>query len=211
MTSQEKAVKVTPNFMPKFAVQLHKCMDEMPLDWWSAVTPSSVLRDTPGFAEMIREQRAEAEKKAAEGSFSYVFRRTVDDHHACTCEICQCYRLFRSPSMVNRIATLTGIPVTKAGALFASYYAPNDFLGMHTDINNGAVSFVWNLTKSWVPQFGGCLTSFDNSWSQGNVYVPGFDELVTFDVRGEGYPHLVSRVIPGVKEKRLAFSGWYEI
>jgi len=33
--------------------------------------------------------------------------------------------------------------------------------------------------------------------------------LVLFDVRGEGRPHFVSQVIPGVVEKRLAISGWF--
>ena len=39
--------------------------------------------------------------------------------------------------------------------MFLSRYKSGHFLAPHSDINNGKLAFVFNLTKNWKPQYGG--------------------------------------------------------
>jgi Rps23 Pro-64 3,4-dihydroxylase Tpa1-like proline 4-hydroxylase len=118
--------------------------------------------------------------------------------------------LFASFEFTKKVSTDTAIDVSSIGHCFASWYAPGDFLSTHTDKGNGQIAFVWNLTKNWRPQYGGLLHLLNADWKTVETTItPSFNSLVLFDVRGEGRPHFVSQIIPGVVEKRLAISGWF--
>jgi Rps23 Pro-64 3,4-dihydroxylase Tpa1-like proline 4-hydroxylase len=41
-----------------------------------------------------------------------------------------------------------------------------------------------------------------------HTIIPQFNQLTLFDVQGEGTPHIVTNVIPGLKKSRMAYSGW---
>ena len=206
---------VVPHALPDaFAIEVATFLDVgMPSDWWfRGVSRAEKIPDTDenrieNTARILREDRT-----AAGGGFAYSFRRTVASHHAtCGCQICRTLALFASTQFTKRISETTGISVSTIGHCFASCFTSGDFLSTHTDKDNGELAFVWNLTEAdWKPQWGGLLHLLDDSWKNVETTItPSFNTLVLFDVRGNGKPHFVSPVIAGVKEKRLAISGWF--
>ena len=94
------------------------------------------------------------------------------------------------------------------GSTFTSKYEAGDFLYTHTDKNNGRIAFVYQLTKDWLPGYGGLFMRMDDWVSVNATVVPKFNQLTIFDVAGEGTPHIVTNVIPGLDKCRMAYSGW---
>lgn len=143
--------------------------------------------------------------------FSYSFFRTRDDHvKTCKCVECQVRKSLESKETLKWIYENTGVEVTKAHELFASWYDKGDFLSKHSDTDNGKVGFVLSLTKDWIPEYGGLLNIMDKDWKEiRNVVVPRFNEIILFDTADINSPHFVSEVVTnGVK--RIAYTGWYE-
>jgi Rps23 Pro-64 3,4-dihydroxylase Tpa1-like proline 4-hydroxylase len=97
------------------------------------------------------------------------------------------------------------------GGGFGSWYCPGCFLSTHDDAGYGGLAFVYQLTKGWRPEFGGCLNLVsDDHAGVESLVVPGFNKLVLFDISGpRGRPHFVSEVASGVIPKRFSISGWY--
>jgi hypothetical protein len=213
---QTGGVITIPNFLhPGPAARYYKFFnEEMPSSWWHCATSiNSALRDTKESEALIEERRQAEAKTAAEKLFAYSFHRTLGDHvSGCSCAGCEAEDFVKSPEVIDRVSQAIDLPLESSMHVFASYYAPGDFLSTHTDINNGLVAFVLNLTKDWHPQLGGMLhlLSYDDLTTVDRVITPRFNEMVLFDVRGDGRGHFVSPVAPHVKQKRLAISGWYK-
>lgn len=187
---------------------------DMPADWWHYAfhAPFSTERCITANEIAITDNKRESLKEFRSNRIAYQFRRTVGDHFSeCPCPICETTMLFESDAFLDYVGSDLGYAVDLA-TCFASYYAPGDYLSIHTDKGNGEVAFVWNLTKDWKPQFGGALHLLDKkNWDHVETVIsPSFNELVMFDVDGEGLPHFVSHVAPTVTQKRLAFSGWFK-
>ena len=136
--------------------------------------------------------------------FSYIYRRTEDFHPY--------LNWFSSEKFINIVEKLTGfsnltyIPQYS----FVSCYEEGHYNGPHTDGDNGRVAMVYHLSKDWKPYYGGVFMKMD--W--GNEVVnkainPPFNALTMFNVVG-GAPHFVSEVVKGVKNKRIAFTAWYQ-
>jgi hypothetical protein len=211
-----KRVWVVPHALPgAFADEVHRFLDSgMNPDWWyRGVQSAEKIPDTWANRGENIARIVDEEQIAARGDFAYSFRRTVPNHHpTCDCPVCHTLALFASPAFLRQVEVETAIiDLTRIGHCFASFYAPGDFLSTHTDKDNGKIAFVWNLTKAdWKPQWGGLLHLLNDDWKTvERTITPSFNSLVLFDVRGEGRPHFVSQVIAGVKEKRLAISGWF--
>ena len=94
------------------------------------------------------------------------------------------------------------------GSTFTSKYEAGDFLYTHTDKNNGRIAFVYQLTKDWLPGYGGLFMRMDDWMNVDATVLPQFNQLTIFNVEGEGTPHIVTNVIPGLKNCRIAYSGW---
>jgi hypothetical protein len=206
---------VIQNALPlEFATRAATFLDrEIPRAWWyRAVQGAEKIPDEPDNASVNEWRIRQENRVAAEGGFAYSFRRTVANHHAtCNCPVCKTLTLFATSEFMARVSAQTAIDVSELGHCFASHYGPGDFLSTHTDKDNGKIAFVWNLTiADWKPQWGGLLHLLDPTWKHVEMSItPAFNTLVLFDVRGEGRPHFVSPVIAGVREKRLAISGWF--
>src|SRR5207244_3958354 len=101
-----------------------------------------------------------------------------------------------------------GLVVTAPGEMFASKYSPGSFLSPHHDGGNGRAAFVVNLSREWLPQWGGLLTFLNDDWrTVRRVCTPAFNPLCLFELPGDrAVPHLVTQV---VAHHRLAFTGWY--
>lgn len=79
----------------------------------------------------------------------------------------------------------------------------------HTDTGRGIIAFVYNATKNWRPQYGGCFQILD--WDYNKVkktIVPEFNTFVMLNVQDNGIPHQVTPVIPNAKNDRIAIAGW---
>lgn len=91
---------------------------------------------------------------------------------------------------------------------FASKYTAGDFNGSHNDGNlPRKVAFVLNMTKEWLPHWGGNLAIFDDSFTEiKRVFMPRFNNLVLFDVP---LSHAVLPVSIFCQSERYALTGWF--
>ena len=218
---QEGFVVVDNFFQREYADKVFNHFDhEMPQWWWSVST-----RPAPGGenkmdncyynddnAEMIAEKERTAREAFAKTQFSYIFRRTLDDHvKECNCMECQLRAYLSTAEIHNFITSITDIPVTHSFELFASWYKEGDFLSMHSDGDNGQIGFVYNISKEWRPEWGGMLHFLEEGQSNNvkKVISPRYNPLVLFDLSTTaGADHFVSHVNTS-QAKRLSFTGWF--
>ena len=120
------------------------------------------------------------------------------------------YELWNSKIFTNSIEFITGQQNLRwvKDSTFTSKYEAGDFLYTHTDKDNGRIAFVYQLTKDWLPGYGGLFMRMDDGINVDTTILPQFNQLTIFDVQGEGTPHIVTNVIPGLKKSRMAYSGW---
>lgn len=155
----------------------------------------------------------EANKTFLKNEFAFNFHRTFENRYQEISYLEYSIRkLLSGKNFINTINEITGMNVTTLKQLFLSRYRAGHFLSTHSDIGNGTLAFVINITKNWRPEYGGILhfltedrkTIIDSA-------VPKFNNLTLFYVKPDvGTPHFVSHVVPGVKETRYALTGWYE-
>lgn len=202
-----------------YAEELWAHLDSMPLDWWCVSSRPAVDRDMhitrwlDENEEYIAESSQRARVAFGEGVFSYIFRRTNDDHvDGCACKECQFREDVVSEEIVGFLDYITGYKVTRTNELFASWYDEGDFLSPHSDGPNGVLGFVYNLSKNWHPHYGGNL-HFQDKMNEDliqQINVPKFNTLTMFDLATtQGHMHFVSEVVRNVPSKRLAMTGWW--
>jgi SM-20-related protein len=210
---RETGIVQIPHFLKDdWAIALQRGLEDRPRSAWTIAVKAA------GEPEYLNEERhserqlADAYDRAVtsfqNGSFSYCFLRTFDDHGPdCTCVECQFRRWLRGPEMLGFLDDL-GLPMTTTADVFASCYEPSHFLAPHHDTGNGQVGFTLSLTREWQPQYGGLLMFLDDDWRRvRRVCTPQFNSLCLFALPPDRkVPHLVSHVIVG---RRLAVSGWF--
>lgn len=208
------------NWLDKsYAEELWDHLDTMPQDWWSVSSRPAVDQDmhitrwvdeNSDYIDICNDSAREAFSR---GEFSYIFRRTNDDHvDECRCHECVFREDLLSNEVVGFLDYVTEFKVTQINELFASWYDEGDFLSPHSDGPNGVLGFVYNLSKDWKPHYGGNLHFQDNEDETKieRINVPKFNTLTMFDLGTTmGHMHFVSEVAKGVPSKRLAFAGWW--
>ena len=206
---------VVPNFFkPEFAEKSYNWYHhDMPDDWWvltTVPTKQRMVRLNPENESLAEEVWNEAGEAVNRDGLSYRFFRTDEHTNVCPCYVCQMTKFFHSETMIGRINDITNENITNPNAMFASKYTDGCFLTSHTDMGHGKVAFVYNMTKNWLPYWGGMLHFLEPNCIQvRRVVYPEFNSMVLFHIPEKGTPHFVSCVADGVKEKRLAFSGWF--
>jgi Rps23 Pro-64 3,4-dihydroxylase Tpa1-like proline 4-hydroxylase len=197
------------------ADRLHRFLhDDIPDCWWSvSLTPYKELlthRTVDCSKEFMEEGIQSVNEANSNNKFSYYFYRATKHNNACNCIICLVMEKIKSPEVLDFISKIVGKPLVGPLILFASKYTSDCFLSIHTDKDRGEIAFVYNITKNWRPQYGANLHILEENCLDNKVVIaPKFNSLSIFDVSGEGRPHFVSQVLPHVKEKRLAISGWF--
>ncbi len=159
----------------------------------------------------------EANRTFSKGEFSYVFHRSMNNTYG---EISQYETIMRnilnSPEFIKLLCDITQLPITKLNTMFLSRYRSGHFLSAHSDKGNGKIAFVINLSKNWLPTYGGNLHFLsEDRKSIIETWTPAFNNMVIFYVPPEedidcGMPHFVGHVNPGVKMSRYAITGWYD-
>jgi len=143
--------------------------------------------------------------RASQNQFSYRFSRTpwVQPKLA---------ELWSSEIFNHTISYITGYKNLQwnPDSTFTSKYEAGDFLYTHTDKDNGTIAFVYHLTTNWLPGYGGLFMKMPNWVDVEETVTPKFNALTIFDVTGEGVPHQVSKVIEGIQNARIAYSGWFQ-
>jgi SM-20-related protein len=206
-------VEVRAVLSPAWADRMQRFLArDMPRDWWSAAIRAGgdpeYFPDTTARRAQIQEAYGRAHTELRAGRFSYSFRRTFDNHlDDCGCLECDFREDLRGEQMLEFLSAV-GLDVTAPGEMFASKYSPGSFLAPHHDRGNGRAAFVINLTRSWLPQWGGLLMFLNNDWrTVRRVCSPAFNTLCLFALPDDQpVPHLVT---PVVAHQRLAFTGWY--
>lgn len=194
---------------------------EMPQWWWSVSTrpaPNGENRMDNVYykdenAEIIADKERVAREAFAKSQFSYIFRRTLDDHvDTCNCVECQLRKYLTTTEIHNFITSITDISVSQSNELFAAWYKEGDFLSMHSDGDNGQIGFVYNISKNWRPEWGGMLHFLREGDSNHveRVISPRYNALILFDLSTTaGADHFVSHVTTS-QAKRLSFTGWFK-
>jgi len=197
----------------------------MPEDWWStsvlvndsgakgySVKPQH-LRRKPENLQLIEDLHRGANNSFVSGRFCYSFDRTTGDHGKnCPCVECHFRKFLNSDTTINFLSNITDLNIKETGEVFASRYRTGQFLSPHHDQNKGQIGFVYNITKNWKPQYGGALHFMSDDYNAvTKVVFPTFNRVTLFDiVTRNGVPHFVSHVAPGIREKRISYTGWFK-
>ena len=142
-------------------------------------------------------------QKLDRNEFTYRFGRTQEMHP-------KLVQMWQSKLFIGALEYITGYDTLEwyPDSTFTSKYEEGDFLGAHTDENHGKIAFVYQLTKDWIPQYGGLFLRMPDWRNVDKTVVPQFNELTLFEVSGNGIPHMVTQVSNGVKKMRMGYSGW---
>ncbi len=118
----------------------------------------------------------------------------------------ECLRVFSTASTREFIGELSGRDCKGRIQFSASLYLPGDYSLPHSDAAAPReVAFIWHLTKSWHPEWGGALF-----WCPTATYVsPSYNSLILFNVVEQHSYHFVTPVSPYAQGKRLTVNGWW--
>ena len=193
---------------------------EMPSTWWDVSTFPLKENNKVAFVRYLEENQNEimqnykhATNQFANGNFAYNFHRTQNNHgEDCDCHECEFKLWLKSEDNLNFISKISGQKYNHTDEVFAACYLPGDFLSPHIDGPNGTLGFVYQMTKNWLPQYGGLLHFMDDDNKIiEKIEIPTFNTLTLFHLPpGKGKWHFVSHVAPGVAELRLSYTGWFK-
>jgi Rps23 Pro-64 3,4-dihydroxylase Tpa1-like proline 4-hydroxylase len=128
----------------------------------------------------------------------------------CNCLECNYNNFFKSSYLKNKLSLIVNKEINTTGEIFSSYYRAGDFLGKHSDKDNGEYAFVYQLSKNWDVKWGGNLYLLKDDWQEvDKTIVPKFNQMILFSVENSKRPHFVSHILPDVTEKRFSITGWY--
>lgn len=221
---QQNKVVVIKDFLIDTEVEkLYKWFSEdMPADWWevsSFPNPNeeesgpTFVRNTAENVEEIKRNYQFALLSFAEKKFSYNFFRTKENHYNdCTCHECEFRHWLVKDELLKFISDVSGTKYTATDEVFAACYSIGDFLSPHIDSPNGTLGFVLQLTKDWLPEYGGMLHFMDDDRTMvERIEVPEYNTLTLFHLpENKGKWHFVSAVAPGTPEIRLTYTGWFK-
>ncbi len=215
-----RKVKIDRVLNEKFAESLYQHLFRMPENqFYTACGIRNIKyknKNIPNFMKKNQDNINEANRTFGRGEFSYHFHRGMNNVAG---EITSFETILRtilnSTLMKDLLSKITGLEITQLNTMFLSRYRSGHFLSPHSDKGNGKIAFVINLTKNWLPQYGGNLHFLSEDRTKIiETWTPAFNNMVIFYVPPEeekdcGMPHFVGHVAPNVKYSRYAITGWY--
>ncbi len=216
-----RKVKIIHPLNPVFAESIYQHVIKMPDSLWSVACGIRNIKYEKKLLNQYQKRNQdninEAVKTFSKGEFSYVFHRAMNNVVG---EISQFESIMRamlnSPIFIQLLCEITGLQITQLRTMFLSRYRSGHFLSPHSDKGNGKIAFVINLSKNWLPQYGGNLHFLsEDRQTIIETWTPAFNNMVIFYVPPEheadcGMPHFVGHVNPNVRFSRYAITGWYE-
>ena len=152
-------------------------------------------------------EEAKLKQSLVDGDFTYRQKRIIEHPELCHCAYCMFVQdTLKDPEFAQYIEALGDVKYLELVKHFASIYDVGDFLSIHKDPNY-SVAFIFNLTKDWRYEYGGCLTVINEGRPE--VILPKFNSLVLMFLGDEGIDHYVSEVSRLAPHPRIAISGWY--
>jgi Rps23 Pro-64 3,4-dihydroxylase Tpa1-like proline 4-hydroxylase len=188
--------------------------------WYVSLKPADVFSrtsDTKYYDGLydnanFRSQKLLSRSKFNSGEFSFMFKRTVNNHiQNCSCVVCKLKEYFNSSEVKEVISKIIGENVTKIINPFCSKYETGDYLSIHQDKLNGDYAFVFQLTRDWNPAYGGLLNFYDSETKEVYKTVnPIFNSLTIFKIKNvPNTDHFVSMNVSS--HTRYAFTGWFSV
>ena len=212
---RDKCVLIRNILTHESALAIHNYLaSEMPEDKWDLANYSAKRDSSPKYNRTAGEEGFSTNPRycyhdRAAGHFSYIFERTLSQNHDDD-KLARFLDFITSPGPIGLFNLITGLSLASPGEIFASRYRPGHFLSPHHDRNNGNVAFVFNLTREWMPDWGGNLHSLkDDKKTISRVIQPHFNSMSLMHIdMDRGIEHFVSDVAEGVNENRLSVTGW---
>jgi len=140
-------------------------------------------------------------------TFSFSFYRSNNKHmaqHGCA----DIHKSF-SEIVIDRVAK----PLNLSGALRDTFFASfkkGQFLSYHTDGSAGKYAFIYQLSTSWQPRFGGQLELYPRIHRFYKVVLePKFNSLAILKLN-HPMPHSVRMLNTPKHKHRITISGWLE-
>ena len=201
----------------EFAKVLYKTIFHLKDKYWYSAVGFDNLKNESKILKKNKKRIDFFKKKAKNNfkkdKFSYIFEKTMIYTKYEISELEKTLRLILGSNLfisyLNKI-TNNKLNLTKLNTMFVSRYKSGHYLAPHSDINNGKLAFVINLSYNWKPQYGGILHILNNDRTEIlHSFVPSFNNMVIFEIPEEGIPHYVSNVSPNIKNIRYALTGWY--
>jgi Rps23 Pro-64 3,4-dihydroxylase Tpa1-like proline 4-hydroxylase len=164
------------------------------------------------YAALSEEQRAKL-TRAVElgGRYNFQFRYDsirVGNFDDSPSLVASFRRFLSSSELVAFLRQVTGVHDIDFADAHASRYRTGHFLTGHDDhveAMGRRAAYVMNLTREWLPEWGGLLLFHDDQGNIARGYTPGFNVLNLFSVPQR---HSVSWVTPLAGQSRYAVTGW---
>ena len=177
-----RLVIVRDAFRSAFAERMHHCLDHA--DGWPLT-------------------------EGGEGAFRFHHHNLYQPEHFPS-DLAWCRSVFDSADTKELVGRLSGRDCSGTVSFSASWYMPGDYSLPHSDHTGSStsherqVAFIWHLTRTWDPSWGGHLY-----WGPAQRSItPSFNTLFLFTI-DPGNAHFVSQVAPFAQSKRLAINGWW--
>jgi Rps23 Pro-64 3,4-dihydroxylase Tpa1-like proline 4-hydroxylase len=215
-----RKVRIPHFFHPIFVERLYQNIIRIPEHHWNVScgvrNTKYSQKNTPQNKKRNQDNINESNRTFERGEFAYVFHRSMN---YIPNEINPFENILRmmldSHEFKQLLSEITQLDISILNTMFLSRYKTGHFLSPHSDKGNGKLAYVMNMSKGWLPQFGGNLHFLsEDRTSIIETLTPLFNSLVLFYVPQEsdidvGMPHFVGHVAPGVKHSRYAITGWY--
>jgi Rps23 Pro-64 3,4-dihydroxylase Tpa1-like proline 4-hydroxylase len=209
-------IKIFRDFLPEHQAEyLSNSIINTKEDWWSYAIKHSATEKVLYYKNNIQQREAllgvqpTINLSFVNGQFTYKFKRSTKHVDSCNCYECTFRQTYlESKEFKDFISKEAEIENPKIYETFVSVYERGDFLSMHHDGKRG-VAFIFNLTKNWLPEYGGLLNVVQEDGTY-KAIVPEYNSLVLLTNLGEtGTNHFVSEISAIAPRARLAISGWY--
>ena len=177
-------------------------------DFWSYPSNLSdggplVLKNTKENEKKINKAKEIAIEHMKKGAFSYAFYNLDID---CKCKRGDCEICSFKETLKNFFDDISKTFNKKNSFTFSIFkYLEGNFLTRHRDKENGDMTFVFQLSKNWMPEYGGLLHFIEDEtiW---RTDVPQYNTMNVFFAKKK-YQHFVSHVSPNVDIPRITITG----
>lgn len=219
LSSNEQAVAFQQNgfvelslerFMSRHADAVRRISELDDADWSFIVRSRNGQVDLPG--REVRRARVlhrKAERDAAEGLFSFSFRRLTEGCRNGREAFTELRDAFGSEAMRRLLEQASGRAIGDLTLFYISWFDRGSFLGVHCDPGQ-SIALVVNLTTCWAPAFGGIthILSDDRARILHSI-VPACHTALILETGQRSVPHYVSAVAVAPPCRRLALVARY--